>query len=252
MKLNEDKTELLVLGKPRILKEFNLDVSLQFGKEKISPTECKGDSWKSLGVKLDESFSMSRQINNVRQKCSWTMMNLRTIGYYLDEGVKLMMVKQLVLSKLDYCNSLYMNLPKTRLNKLRSILNGAVRFIYNINDRAVDLVPYYKKAHILPLDQRIFFKVCLLAHKTVHGSSPNYMRELVEIDVPLSSTNTRAKVQGDCFRLKIPKLPKNNIDSRRFSNYAPVAWNSLPLNIRCLPNTDSFKGLLKNHLYNLI
>lgn len=252
MKLNEDKTELLVLGKPRILKEFSLDVSLQFGKEKISPTECKGDSWKSLGVKLDESFSMSRQINNVRQKCSWTMMNLRTIGYYLDEGVKLMMVKQLVLSKLDYCNSLYMNLPKTRLNKLRSILNGAVRFIYNINDRAVDLVPYYKKAHILPLDQRIFFKVCLLAHKTVHGSSPNYMRELVEIDVPLSSTNTRAKVQGDCFRLKIPKLPKNNIDSRRFSNYAPVAWNSLPLNIRCLPNTDSFKGLLKNHLYNLI
>jgi hypothetical protein len=73
------------------------------------------------------------------------------------------------------------------------------------------------------------------------------MRELVEIDVPLSSTNTRAKVQGHCYRLKIPKLPKNNIDNRRFSNYAPVAWNSLPLKIRCLPNTDSFnKGLLKN------
>jgi hypothetical protein len=86
-----------------------------------------------------------------------------------------------------------------------------------------------------------------VAHKTVHGTSPNYMRELVEIDVPLSSTNTRAKVQGHCYRLKIPKLPKNNIDNRRFSNYAPVAWNSLPLKIRCLPNTDSFnKGLLKN------
>ena len=56
-------------------------------------------------------------------------MNLRTIGYYLDEGVKLMMVKQLVISKLDYCNSLYMNLPKTRLNKLRSVLNGAIRYI---------------------------------------------------------------------------------------------------------------------------
>ena len=251
MKLNEDKTELLVMGKPRVLKEFNLDISLQFGEETIAPTECKGDKWKSLGVKLDESLSMTRQINNVRQKCSWTMMNMRTIGYYLDEDVKLMMVKQLVISKLDYCNSLYMNLPKTRLNKLRSILNQAIRFIYNISDRAVDLVPYYKKAHILPLDQRIFFKVCLLAHKTVHGSSPNYMRELVEIDVSLSSTNTRAKVQGDYYRVKIPKLPKNNIDNRRFSNYAPVAWNSLPLKIRCLPNTDSFKGLLKNHLYNL-
>jgi hypothetical protein len=29
MKLNEDKTELLVMGKPSILKEFNLDVSLR-------------------------------------------------------------------------------------------------------------------------------------------------------------------------------------------------------------------------------
>jgi hypothetical protein len=51
-------------------------------------------------------------------------------------------------------------------------------------------------------------------------------------------------VQGHCYRLKIPKLPKNNIDNRRFSNYAPVAWNSLPLKIRCLPNTDSFNPLM--------
>ena len=43
------------------------------------------------------------------------MMNLRAIGRYLDEGIKLMLVKKLVISKLDYCNSLYMNLPKTRL-----------------------------------------------------------------------------------------------------------------------------------------
>ena len=80
------------------------------------------------------------------------MMNLRTIGRYLDEGLKIMMVKQLVLSKLDYCNSLYMNLPKKRLKKLTSILNGTIRFIYNIKDRSEELIPYYKKAHILPID----------------------------------------------------------------------------------------------------
>jgi len=81
------------------------------------------------------------------------MMNLRAIGRYLDEGIKLMFVKQLVISQLDYCNSLYMNSTKTRLNKLRSTLNGAVRFIYNIEYRTTDLVPYYTKGHILPIDQ---------------------------------------------------------------------------------------------------
>ena len=128
MKLNETKTELLVLGKSHVLKKCELGVRLQFGSTEIRPTECKGDSWKSLGVKFDESLNMERQINNVKRKCSWTMMNLRSIGRYLDEGIKLMLVKQLVIS--------------------------------------------YKKAHILPIDQRIFFKVCLLTHKSVHGTAP--------------------------------------------------------------------------------
>ncbi len=254
MKLNESKTELLVMGKPRVLKECDLEVSIQFGKENISPTECKGDKWQSLGVKLDESLSMARQINSVRQKCSWIMMNLRTIGYYLDEAVKLMMVKQLVISKLDYCNSLYINLRKALLNKLKSILNGAVRFIYNISDtdRSIDLVPYYKKAHILPIEQRILFKVCLLTHKAVHGLSPDYIKELVDVEVSSDMvTCTRSKTPGDCFLLKIPKMSKNKFDARRFSNYAPTAWNSLPLRLRCLKDTDCFKRMLKNSLYGL-
>ena len=249
MKLNESKTELLVLGKPKVLRECNMTITLQFGDTTIHPTVCKGDNWTSLGVKFDDSLAMERQVRSVKQKCSWTMMNLRTIGHYLDERTKLMLVKQLVISKLDYCNSLYMNLPKTRLNKLRSVLNTAVRFIYCINDRTVDLLPYYKKAHILPLDQRIYFKVCLLTYKAVHGISPLYIKDLIEIENPLQSATTRSRVEGDCLRLKIPKPNKNKGDSRRFSNYAPVAWNSLPFHLRSLGNIETFKGRLKNLLY---
>ena len=252
MKLNESKTELLVLGKPHVLKTCDLSISLQFGSDTISPTECKGEHWKSLGIKLDETLCMERQINSVKQKCCWTMMNLRTIGRYLDEGIKLMMVKQLVISKLDYCNSLYINLRKTLLNKLKSILNGAVRFIYNISDRSIDLVPYYKKAHILPIEQRILFKVCLLTHKAVHGLSPDYIKELVDVEVSSDMvTCTRSKTPGDCFLLKIPKMSKNKFDARRFSNYAPAAWNSLPLRLRCLDNTDCFNRMLKNYLFGI-
>ena len=74
MKLNESKTELLVLGKPHLLKTCDLGISPQFGSTTISPTDCKGDNWKSLGIKLDETLCMERQINSVRQKCNWTMM----------------------------------------------------------------------------------------------------------------------------------------------------------------------------------
>ena len=134
MKLNESKTELLVLGKPHVLKTYDLSFSLQFGTDTISPTECNNGHWESLGVKLDEVLCMERQKNSVKQKCTWTMRNLRTIGPYLDEEIRLMMVKQLVISKLDYCNALYIKIKKTLLNKLKSTLNGAIRFIYNISD----------------------------------------------------------------------------------------------------------------------
>ena len=135
---------------------------------------------------------------------------LYTFSYHV------MLVKQLVISNLDYCNSLYMNLPKTRLNKLRSILNGAVRFIYNIEYRTTDLVPFYKKAHILPIDQRIFFKVCLLTHKSVYGTAPGYLKVLLDVavvDTELSNTRTRSKRPGDHLMLKVPKNKKSEVQS---------------------------------------
>ena len=37
---------------------------------------------------LDETLSMDRQLAEVKQKCSWTMMNLRKMSSYLDESLK--------------------------------------------------------------------------------------------------------------------------------------------------------------------
>ena len=94
-------------------------------------------------------------------------------------------------------------------------MNGGIRFIYNVTDRIirnVDLIPYYKKAHILPIEQRIFFKVCLLAYK-------------------------------------MPKMSTLNASNRRFAYYAPESWNSLPLRLRSICNVSSFKRMLKNYLY---
>lgn len=249
MKLNESKTQLLIIGKPLVLQKFNLNMEIQLGGIEIKPTECKGDKWKSLGVKLDETLNMERQINSVRQKCCWTLTNIRTIGRYLDESIKLMLVKQLIISKLDYCNSLYMNLAKKRLRKLKSILNGCVRLIYNVQDRSEDLLPYYKKAHILPIDERIFFKVCLLCYKVVYGMSPDYLLEIVDMDRS-ETNNTRARPAGDNLLMKLPKMSRLKSSNRRFSNYAPVSWNSLPLRLRAIKDVSIFKKMLKNYLFD--
>ena len=163
-----------------------------------------------------------------------------------------MMVKQLIISKLDYCNSLYMDVPKKlRLNKLKSILNDCVRYIYNLKGWSEDVLPYYKKAHILPIRERIFFKVCLISYKIVYDMAPDYLRELVEMDIPnQSSKTTRAKPAEDTLRMKLPKMCRTRASERRFSNYAPETWNSLPLRLRSIKNIETFKKMLKNHLFD--
>ena len=236
MKLNESNTELLVIGKPLVLKRFDLEITIKFGDTIITPTVCKNDTWKSLGVLLDQSLNMERQINNVRKNCCWTMNNLRTIRKYLDERVKLMLVKQLIILKLDYFNALYMNLSTTRVKKLQSVLNAGIRFIYDIYDRNTDLSPFYKKAHILPVEKRIL--------------APMYLQELVQMnrdDKAVKETRTKTACN---LLMKIPKFSKLKATSRWFSNYAPESWNSLPLNVRNIDNIVSFKGKLKNYLYD--
>ena len=248
MKLNESKTELLLIAKPLVLRNLDVDMTFTFGEVDVKPTDCKGDSWKSLGVKLDPSLNMERQLNSVKQKCMWTLSNLQKIGRYFDRETKLILVKQLVISKLDYCNALYVSLPMKYLKKLKSVLNCGIRFIYNINNRDEDLLPYYKRAHILPIEQRIQFKICLLSYKVVYGIAPQYLNELLEVDSQSALSKTRLK-SNDTLRLKTTRPSKTRVGERRLTNCAPDLWNSLPLEIRSLQNVETFKQHLKTHFF---
>lgn len=247
MKLNTGKTELLICAKSKILESIDEVLTVQVGEDEITGSDWSQDLGKSLGVKFDESLKMMRQIADVVKKCNWTLLNLRRISSFLNEGLKIMLVKQLVLSKIDYCNALYMNLPATRTRRLKSVMNSSIRFIYHIRDRSVELAPYYKRAHILPLKERIHFKACLMTHKAIYGKAPGYLQELITVENPIH--RTRAKDDG---KLLVPRLSKTNLESRMFSNYAPDVWNMLPGNIRNEDSTDAFKRLLKTHMFSSV
>ena len=162
-----------------------------------------------------------------------------------------MMVKQLVIMRVDYCNALYINLPKKIVRRLVSVLNNCIRYIYNVKDFKQDLVPLYKDAHILPIQQRITFKVSLLCYKIVNGMAPKYMEGMVTRDIPrVNQFGTRNRPMHDIHRLKVLPLPKTPVGTRRFSYQAPLTWNSLPLSIRALPSIESFKKSLKTHLFH--
>lgn len=250
MKLNEDKTEFVLLGKKSVVRCCS-DLTLSFSDYDIKQTTFEKDTAKSLGVKIDSDLSMKRQIGDVRRKAYWTLSNLGNFGYFLTEDLKISMVKTLILSKLDYCNALYAGINKSEVRKLSDTIDSAIRFIFNIKDWAVDLKEYYKKTHILPVELRIKYKVCLLVHKALEGSSPPYIRQLIFFYHEQPNKQSLRAFADKRLLLRLP-TKETKISRRLFAYQAPLWWNALPTNIRHCRDTVTFKRDLKTLYFDMI
>ena len=251
MMLNEQKTEFILLGTKNDLKKAGT-MMLNVDGISINSIKCCGDAGKSLGVMIDDTMSMRRQISDVQKKCAWKLHSLYQIRRYLTTDIKIMLVKTLILSKLDYCNALYAGLPKTLIKKLQGILRNCIRFIYNLDlKRGEDLDAYFLQAHILPVDKRIEFKVCLFVHKSIHSKVPGYIESIIKVYQPAVSSLRTAK---DKYMLAYPALPKSKrkLCERQFSYHAPTMWNALPYHIRSCSSTTEFKTKLKTYFFRQV
>ena len=191
---------------------------------------------------------MKDQINEVKRNCFWTLNNIRNFGHYLTEDLRKCLVKSLVLSKIDYCNALYIGISTSVLKKLQHVIENSLRFIYNIRDWSTDLKPFYKKSHILPIQLRINYKLCLLVHKSLNGTAPKYLQSLLKLYCEDDSKKS-LRFHSDTRMLLRPNLRDTPSHRRCFSFNAPIVWNELPHKLRHTQSTDIFKKDLKTHYF---
>ena len=233
LKLNTTKTDLIFFGTKKKLKSFTRP-QICHENDNIESSKVV----KTLGVWLDPNLSMEREIN---QKCSSAYYHLRNIGRIkrcLDEPRRILLVQSLILSKLDYCNSVLANAPGYLIKKLQRVMNAGVRFIYNIRKRE-HITPYIKKAHFLPVSYRIKFKLCLLVYKAFNGLAPDYISEMLTLHTPT------LRNERDAMMLQLPKKKEKTIYYQMC-----ISWNALPLIIRRASNIKCFKSELKTLYFN--
>src|SRR6218665_1151779 len=88
------------------------------------------------------------------------------------------LIQALVISRLDYCNSVLSGLPSSTLQPLSSVLHTAARLIKDLSP--IDhITPILKQLHWLPIHARIAFKISLLMYHIHSGTSPSYMSSMV-------------------------------------------------------------------------
>ena len=130
---------------------------ISFGDIQLVPCE----SAKNLGVVLDSSLSFRCHIDSIVKTCNFHIRNLYMIKDFLNRKNLVTLVYSLIISKVDYCNSLFIGLPNVVLKKVQSVLNRAAKLIFNLPPR-VPTTSSLIGLHWLPLKARIEFKICLI------------------------------------------------------------------------------------------
>src|SRR6218665_3980867 len=132
----------------------------------------------------------------------------------------------IVHAKLDYCNSLFLNIDATQINRLQASQNALARAVTK-PPKHHHITPVLKKLHWLKIPERIEYKVISLTYNTPQSSQPSYLRQLFTIQPPRSTRSSSP--------LTLPRPPVTS--SLKFSNRSidvavPPLWNKLPPALR--------------------
>ena len=155
------------------------------------------------------------------------------------------MVTNLIISQLDYCNSILICAKKKDIKPLQLALNRAIRFIFYI-DRRSHITPFLKKLHILPIEYRIKYKSCLISYKIFHKLAPPYLIEQFPTFEPSTSISLRIGPGRDTSMFQLDLSKRETIYSKLKSE-----WNKLPYDLRMSNNLNLFKTKLKSHFFSM-
>ena len=99
-----------------------------------------------------------------------------------------------IISRLDYCNALYINIPVKLSDVLQRVINEAAQLITRASryDHITKTLIYL---HWLPIRERIKFNV-LVTLKVLHNLAPTYISKFLKQHVPLAPF---VLCQGVCY-----------------------------------------------------
>ena len=133
-----------------------------------------------------------------------------------------------VIFRLDYCNSLFVNLNKEQLFKLQKVQNSAARLILGRRRKDSAKLALYE-LHWLNIEARVSFKI----------------RGMCNMTLTYKNFNGRP---NDYLMLETPTF-KTKYGKRTLEYNGSRLWNALPVNIRVVEDIEVYKKLVKTLLF---
>ena len=225
LRLNGSKTEFIWLGSSRRLPRCSFG-PLVIGGSIVNPAVSVRD----LGVVLDPTLSLVNHVAKLTSVSFYHIRQIRSIQRSLTTDSCHSLVRALIISRLDYCNGLLGGAPAFLLARLSGVLRAAARLVLQLPRTGHMADVMKEQLHWLDIPERVRFKLCVLAFRCLHGSAPPYLEKCC-IRVILGRLDLRSATAAR-GRLVVPKSNTKTISGRAFEVSCPLAWNSLPDELR--------------------
>ena len=237
LKLNDGKTEMMIVGQNSLTSRIEGSPELSIGNTKVKPTETV----RNIGAVFDAEMKMCDQVSSV---CKASYANLHSLGRirkYLDDASAKTLVHAFITCRIDNLNSLLVGTPKYAKHKLQMVLNNAARLITKTDHITSTLV----ELHWLPVNARIDYKILLFTYKALNDLGPAYISNMLHFKQHKRDTRS----SSDVLLLDPPTTNFITWGDRAFAFNAVKQWNILPLELRSSQTLSAFKKDLKTFLF---
>jgi len=192
-----------------------------------------------LGVVLDRRLAFGKHVLAVTRSCNF---HAQAIRHLLSTDLAQTLACSLILTRLDYCNSVLYGAPVSSIQKLQRVQNNAARIVLQA-PRWSHVKPLMRQLHWLPVQQRIDYKVSVLTYNTLNTSVRQYLSQRINCCV-----NART-LRSSATPLLIQPFARTGFVKRSFRCATPSVCNSLPASVIGSDSLSVFKSRLKTFLF---
>lgn len=226
--LNPRKTKFIVLGTKLQINRINSFLpAIKIEQETIEQvTEAR-----NLGVLFDNNLRFEKHVSEVARQCNYRLKILYRMRQYLSEELRIYLCEALVLSKLNYADTVIGGclLARTK-NLIQRVQNSCARYCFSIPRRA-HVTPFLNSSNLMNMHSRRTLHFAGLLFGVIKNQDPSYLYSKLKFTERASRFNDRLI------------CPTYNSASFRgsFRYLATKCWNNIPPPLRNLNNVKAFK-----------
>ena len=224
---NSDKLQFIIFNSKRI-RSLNQNQSFLFRSSGKS-VEQK-ENVKLLGLQFDRNLTWSTHVNNIIKSSQGTLRTLRKFSRFTPFQVRKLLAETMILSRMNYCNVVFSELPQYMCKRLQKIQNITAGYVFGRYATIQDVI----KLNWIPMREYIDFNTVKLVHKSkLDANYPKYLK----VDFCQQRDNLRST--------EYEPLVKHGINGT-FQEQARC-YNDLPTNIKTLETIDDFNSAAKQY-----